>query len=210
MNRNHYLAVAVGDLVLIQFEGKNKELRITEIERRYGKSRNGTRKQNPLIIGVNLETSKKEHFDAGFVTKILGRREGKTVHPKKNHFQLESPLGSFEQRGNRWIGTLTALVVHALGKLPYELDRPLHEGRVRRLYEKSALGKKLRNEDQYYEEVDGRLFMRWVAKNYTRLIMSSKEYHAYQTRQIIQGERQTVADMERWMEMDEESWLFSK
>ncbi len=202
----HYLAVAVGDIVSVEFHCPNKTLKvhITEIERRYGKTQGGTRSQNPLVIGINTDTQKEIFFDAGFVTKILERNQAETIYPKKNHFRGYSGLKSFKQKGNRWIGTLTAITVHALGRLPYEFDRPLHEGRVRRLFQKFALGKKPKDDYGYCEEVDGRLFTKWVAKNYTQLVMTSKEYHDFQTRQIIQGEKQMEADMEHWMKMDKD------
>lgn len=167
------IVVCVGDLIRVEFTCPTKicTVRVTEVERRYGKTSIGTR-QNPLVIGFNQETGEKEVFDASFVEEILERRSSKVKYPNKNIFREATLPRHALVEGKRWTGSILALTVKALAKLPYELDRPLDERRLAKLFFKTRIGCK--NWDTLFLTVDKRRFCQWVAKNYTRIMMTSR------------------------------------
>ena len=176
MKKNGFLdciVVCVGDLIRVEFRSPTKTctVRVIEIERRYGMTSRGTR-MNPLVIGVDTKTNKKEIFDASFIKEILERRSSKVKYSNKNIFrEATSPFDAFV-KGKRWTGTILALTVKALAKLPYELDRPLDERRLTKLFFKTRIGCK--NWDTLFLTVDKHRFCQWVAKNYTRIMMTSR------------------------------------
>ncbi len=177
MKTDPVINVNVGDLIRVKFLNQTESIlvSVTEVERRYGRICNRTRKQNPLVVGFNVDNNESEQFDSSFVTEIMKRRNSRVVYPKKNIFSdYSSNRHCVVKKGGRWTGTLRALAVEALAELPYEFDRPLHESRLSNLYNKSGIGFK---ESNYpFITVDRYRFCWWVSKNYTRIVMTSKEY----------------------------------
>lgn len=177
------IVICVGDLVRVEFTCPTNTctVRVMEIERRYGMTSIGTRK-NPLVIGINTETNKKEIFDASFVEEILERRTSKVKYPKKNIFREATDSLRVKVEGKRWTGTMCSLTVKALARLPYEFDRPLDEERLTRLFYKTGIGCKNRIWGSILT-VDQRRFCRWVSKNYTRIVMTSRACGEQATRE---------------------------
>lgn len=177
------IVICVGDLVRAEFTCPTNTctVRVMEIERRYGMTIRGTR-MNPLVIGVDTKTNKKETFDARFVKEIIERRTSKVKYPKKNIFREATDSLRVKVEGKRWTGTMCSLTVKALARLPYEFDRPLDEERLTRLFYKTGIGCKNRIWGSILT-VDQRRFCRWVSKNYTRIVMTSRACGEQATRE---------------------------
>jgi hypothetical protein len=192
-----YLYIAVGDLVRAEFtcSTETRIIRVTEVERRYGKTCKGTRTPNPLVIGINVDTNKEVVFDASFVEEILERPESKIVHPKKNVFRESSGAFHVTKKGGRWTGTLRALAIEALAELPYEFDRFLDESQLVELYSRSGIGCK--NWDYPFLTVDKHRFCRWVSRNYTRIVYTSKKQNDYITSENKHIDEMLEADLDR-------------
>ena len=205
--KKHYsphLAVAVGDLVRVEFTCPTRIhlVRVAEVERRYGKVNGGRYNQNPLVIGLDTSTNERLIFDACFAKEIKERRlPNAAILPRKNIFREAGDIFWVSQKGNQWTGTLRALAIRALADLPYEFDRPLDEIHLAELYAKSGLGCKGWNYPAI--TVNKNLFCRWISKNYSRIVTTSKKHHSDRTEELIAEEMMLEADLDRALADDE-------
>ncbi len=199
---NNLLYVCVGDIVEVCFDHcrppQTHTIRVEWVERRYGKNRDGSR-INPLVAGVDVESNKNEVCDLSFVSRIISRSEYGT--PKRNIFREAFNDGyRVGKMGKCWVGSLSNLVTQALTELDLELDRHIHEERLRALYEKSYTG--FVGHHSCYIKVNPKKFTKWVAKNWHRILMTSSEMREHANKRFEQERRELDADMRRmWQSM---------
>jgi hypothetical protein len=102
--------------------------------------------------------------------------------------------------GKCWVGSLSNLVTQALTELDLELDRHIHEERLRALYEKSYTG--FVGHHSCYIKVNPKKFTKWVAKNWHRILMTSSEMREHANKRFEQERRELDVDMRRmWQSM---------
>jgi hypothetical protein len=133
------VACNVGDTVEIylphHFKPEDKgphKVQILEIKKRFGGS-------SPLLKIVYLETNKETYLDQSFVTNVVQR--GNLPYRPKNVFRDEftDRMVNHPAKGQLQ-GSLTDLVIYFLARLPYNLDRPIDDRKVRALWLKQQPG----------------------------------------------------------------------
>lgn len=202
---NNLLAVFFGDMVRIVLNsGKTYTIKVQGFEKRYGRNSDGTR-INPLVSGLIIESEDEKEkdaikeFDISFVREIICR--AKLEAPKRNVFREAFNDGyRVGKMGKCWVGSLSNLVTQALTELDLELDRHIHEERLRALYEKSYTG--FVGHHSCYIKVNPKKFTKWVANNWHRILMTSREMHNHANEQLKREREELNYDMRRmWHSM---------
>lgn len=196
---NKLLYVCAGDIVEVCFDYQNPpktfNMKVEVVERRYGNNRDGS-KMNPLVAGFDLDNRKNEICDLSFVTRVISRPKYGT--PKRNVFREAFNDGYRVGRSDKhWVGSLLNVTVQALRELDIELDRFIHEKRLQALYEKSRMG--FTGYLSWYIKVNPKKFCKWVAKNWHRILMTSKEMHDHANEQMKHEREEFEFDMQRYM-----------
>jgi len=204
-----HLAVGVGDVVIANFDsicgGPERKVKVTGVEKRYGRTNGTGNYMRPLVNGHNTETGKLEHFDVSFVKKIIERApapvpELKNIYRDCRRAIKNSGPDNIDVRRSTCRGGLCAIAVYFLAKLPFLIDRPIHEERLRYLWQKQSPG--LVSEEFFIITVRKKAFGRWIRQNWTRILTTSAELHAAGTEHNLQAAQMMDAYLERMMAED--------
>lgn len=197
--RNALQYVCVGDTVEVSFPHETPprtfKMKVEVVERRYGNNRNGTR-INPLVAGTVEGETRTEICDLSFVTRVISR--AKLEAPKRNVFRDAVQDGyKVGRSGKCWVGSLLNVTSHALSELDLELDRYIHEERLRELYDKSCHAG-FTGHISLYIMVNPKVFGKWVAKNWHRILMTSSEMHEYANKKFEEERAQLDFEISMW------------
>jgi len=173
---SNYLHVGVGDVIKTDCwmyqkpEEVEKTVRITKIiDRRLGKINRGTFRQSPLIEGININSNKKEHFDASLIAEVLERP--KYIHRKKENIYRNNTL-CFKKKGISELSRIkygwAGLLEMALGELNVKIEVPLSHSRFEALWEKN------KKPGLCTEGIKYKKFKKFVQRNVSKILVPVK------------------------------------
>jgi len=197
------------------------EVTVTEVQIRFG-----TGVGNLIITDVPHRVGTVDTFvmfDASYVTDILSRSrlvQGQKIniytdptHLSWNHPRKGAPKGTLSLRHH----TVTSLVEWAMGKLPYEIQFPVHPGRVETLWSKagypglvSVPSAPSPKADEFFSStmewfahaekhpglIREKQFRRFVQQNWSKLLMTRAEVDALEDASESDQQSQYWDDME--------------
>lgn len=183
------VVVFPGDTVVVTgFSEKDSRTAVVlEVTKRYGKASGGRHAVAPLL-SVKYADGETGYIDNGFVISVVKRSNA--PHKKTNIYRTRRPMNSalVEHKGAvKKVGHLEILFELALSKLPYEIDREVDFKKLVATYKKDGSPGLVWFEDlvgftQECHHVNWKRFTKWARKNYNRLLVTTKELHALETR----------------------------
>jgi hypothetical protein len=199
---SNYLHVSVGDIIKTNCwmyqkpEEVEKTVRITKIiDRRLGKINGGTFQQSPLIEGININSNKKEFFDASLVAEIVERP--KYVAKKKENIYKNNKL-CFDKKGTSKLTRSkygwTDLLEMALGELNIKIEVPFSHSRFEALWEKN------KKPGFCTEGIKYKKFKKFVQCNVSKILVPVKVQDA----RLTAREKQQEEDYWKMIEEEED------
>lgn len=195
-----------GDTVVVGGFSENnpRTAEVVEVRKRYGKVSGGRHAVSPLLL-VKYTDGSAEYLDNAYVRSVTKRSTA--PYKKTNIYKTRSSINStsMEHKGAVKIGRLGILFEVALSKLPYEIDREVNYKKLVATYEKDGCPGLIWFEDPvgYRHHVNWKPFIKWVRQNWSRLLVTTAELHALETRKNEQYAKEyfeSLPDLEEAME----------
>ncbi len=206
---------STGDVVTVLFRSERRAaqngphtVRVTQVAREYGRVNDGKNYRSPCIHGINTVTGEEMTFAASFIIGIVSRSNAVQLPINIYRDEPHDWNGLVERDGSLWTSGLGVLAMYALSQLPYEIERAIHDKRLKKLYGKSLQGcKRIQRTPSgtpFFYTVDGKKFTAWVRKNWSRILMTVEEMEEVQTEFEQDVERSYRADLDALLDQDDE------
>lgn len=166
------LQISEGDVVRFRFpyssNDSDKKIRVSEVRERYGTTA-------PLIIGKEVLTGEREMIDQSYAIEIVSRCPAFPRRQPRNVFRGARYNVHFEG-ADLVSGDIEMLAIWALGRLPFQLLRPIDPDLVKELFLKTKPGCV---EGSYgYYTVRKKHFVPWVRQNAYRMLCTTEKANA--------------------------------
>ncbi|KKR07906.1 MAG: hypothetical protein UT32_C0005G0005 [Parcubacteria group bacterium GW2011_GWC2_39_14] len=198
--KNQQFNVNPGDVVVLNFEHRHvggiETVTVLTVTKRFGG-------MGDLISYIDPTSGEERHCDAKFVTMVTFRATQTSLPNRFRDNRRRYPDQNDPLRPQRGVlaGTLEGLVSYCLAKLPFALEHPVHEDRMKALYLKQRPGQIMVNWDCVYT-VHEKVFQAWVRANARKICATRQEADAQQREDDAAWEADCQADYEADMDRE--------